>query len=186
MEELIYNVADTTFFYNDLDECDQVHIDDMASDDNGQDLTNYNFATDGFKTAGTAQDVYMATGGMRGGVDWMRKMAFRFRKIKEDYNRYQHDVGSLLGPHRRDTWINTCRELENQTDNWLTLALKCLNVIQSRPDCVNIIVTQNQLIHGLAKILVYGLGPSFPCENVYSSAKIGINCSSSWCSIRKA
>ena len=25
---------------------------------------------------------------MRGGVDWMRKMAFRFRKIKENYNAY--------------------------------------------------------------------------------------------------
>ena len=61
----------------------QVHIDDSASDDNGQDLSTYNFATDGFKTANSAQDVYMATGGMRGGVDWMRKMAFRFRKIKE-------------------------------------------------------------------------------------------------------
>ena len=30
----------------------------------------------------------MAGGGMRGGVDWMRKMAFRFRKIKENYNSY--------------------------------------------------------------------------------------------------
>ena len=30
----------------------------------------------------------MATAGMRGGVDWMRKLAFRFRKIKENYNTY--------------------------------------------------------------------------------------------------
>ena len=58
----------------------------MSSDDNGQDLSNYNFAADGFKTAAGGgvggvhggADVYMATGGMRGGVDWMRKMAFRF------------------------------------------------------------------------------------------------------------
>ena len=54
----------------------------MASDDNGQDLSGYNFTTDGFRTANTTTDVYMATGGMRGGVDWMRKLAFRFRKIK--------------------------------------------------------------------------------------------------------
>ena len=33
-------------------------------------------------------EVYLATGGMRGGVDWMRKLAFRFRKIKENYNTY--------------------------------------------------------------------------------------------------
>lgn len=53
MEELIFNMADTNFFFNDVEECDQVHIDDVASDDNGQDLNNYNFGTDGFQT-GTA------------------------------------------------------------------------------------------------------------------------------------
>ena len=46
-------------------------------------------------------------------------------------------------------------------------------MIQSRSDCVNIIVTTNQLMFALAKILVYGLGPSFAPENVYSAAKIG-------------
>ena len=59
--------------------------------------------------------------------------------------------------------------------NWLNLATKCLSVIQSRPDCVNVIVTQNQLIAALAKVLIYGLGPTFSPENVYSAAKIGKN-----------
>ena len=35
------------------------------------------------------------------------------------------------------------------------------------------IVTQNQLIAALAKVLMYGLGPTFSPENVYSSTKIG-------------
>ena len=35
----------------------------MASDDNGQDLTNYNFATDGFRAANSTNEVYLATGG---------------------------------------------------------------------------------------------------------------------------
>ena len=35
------------------------------------------------------------------------------------------------------------------------------------------IVTQNQLIAALAKVLIYGLGPTFSPENVYSAAKIG-------------
>ncbi len=38
MEKIIYDLADTHLFYNDLEECDQVHIDDILSDDNGQDL----------------------------------------------------------------------------------------------------------------------------------------------------
>lgn len=38
MEELVFNLADTHLFFNDVEDCDQVHIDDVASDDNGQDL----------------------------------------------------------------------------------------------------------------------------------------------------
>ena len=55
----------------------------------------------------------------------------------------------------------------------MNLATKCLGAIQSRPDCVNVIVTQNQLIAALAKVLIYGLGPTFSPEIVYSAAKIG-------------
>lgn len=50
MESMIYELGDTHFFGNDIDECDQSHIDDVSSDDNGQDLSTYNFATDGFHT----------------------------------------------------------------------------------------------------------------------------------------
>ena len=135
MEELIFNVADMTFFFNDLEDCDQVllrygldiaylytliicfrflnlylqinnnfilllykvHIDDMASDDNGQDLSGYNFGSDGFRNANATTDVYMATGGLRGGVDWMRKLAFRFRKIKVLYHCHvYHDIHLLM------------------------------------------------------------------------------------------
>ncbi|XP_057678320.1 eyes absent homolog 4 isoform X8 [Corythoichthys intestinalis] len=39
MEEMIFNLADSHLFFNDLEECDQVHIDDVSSDDNGQDLS---------------------------------------------------------------------------------------------------------------------------------------------------
>lgn len=174
MEELIFNVADTTFFFNDLEECDQVHIDDMSSDDNGQDLSNYNFATDGFRNANCTTDVYLASGaGMRGGVDWMRKLAFRFRKIKDNYNMYRNNVGALLGSPKRERWLNIRQELETHTDSWLTLAMKCLSTILNRHDCVNVIVTQTQLVAALTKVLLFGLGPVFEVENIYSAAKIG-------------
>ncbi|ELK04267.1 Eyes absent like protein 2 [Pteropus alecto] len=38
MEEMIFNLADTHLFFNDLEDCDQIHVDDVSSDDNGQDL----------------------------------------------------------------------------------------------------------------------------------------------------
>lgn len=53
MEEMIFTMADTHFFFNDVEECDQIHIDDVSSDDNGQDLSTYNFTTDGFQTGST-------------------------------------------------------------------------------------------------------------------------------------
>ncbi|EMP41209.1 Eyes absent like protein 1 [Chelonia mydas] len=92
MEEMIFNLADTHLFFNDLEECDQVHIDDVSSDDNGQDLSTYNFGTDGFPAAATSANLCLATG-VRGGVDWMRKLAFRYRRVKEIYNTYKNNVG---------------------------------------------------------------------------------------------
>lgn len=41
-------------------------------------------------------------------------------------------VGGLLGPAKREQWLQLRAELEQATDNWLTLACKCLNIINSR------------------------------------------------------
>lgn len=92
MEELIFSLADHHFFFNDIESCDQVHIDDVSSDDNGQELTNYDFRTDGFQattTPGVPPNLSI-NAGVRGGVDWMRKLAFRYRKIKDIYNTYKN------------------------------------------------------------------------------------------------
>ncbi|GAB5584033.1 eyes absent homolog 1 isoform X12 [Prionailurus iriomotensis] len=172
MEEMIFNLADTHLFFNDLEECDQVHIDDVSSDDNGQDLSTYNFGTDGFPAAATSANLCLATG-VRGGVDWMRKLAFRYRRVKEIYNTYKNNVGGLLGPTKREAWLQLRAEIEALTDSWLTLALKALMLIHSRTNCVNILVTTTQLIPALAKVLLYGLGIVFPIENIYSATKIG-------------
>ncbi|XP_064026838.1 eyes absent homolog 1 isoform X4 [Pogoniulus pusillus] len=172
MEEMIFNLADTHLFFNDLEECDQVHIDDVSSDDNGQDLSTYNFGTDGFPAAATSANLCLATG-VRGGVDWMRKLAFRYRRVKEIYNSYKSNVGGLLGPAKREAWLQLRAEIEALTDSWLTLALKALTLIHSRTNCVNILVTTTQLIPALAKVLLYGLGVVFPIENIYSATKIG-------------
>ena len=92
----------------------------------------------------------------------MRKLAFRFRKIKENYNTYSklveiyelflyilyflgNNVGGLLGAGKRDDWVTLRSDLETHTDGWLALALKCLQLIEARTDCVNIIVTQTQV-----------------------------------------
>ncbi|XP_067904943.1 eyes absent homolog 2-like isoform X1 [Heterodontus francisci] len=172
MEEMIFNLADMHLFFNDLEECDQVHIDDVSSDDNGQDLSTYNFATDGFQTAAVGGNLCIGSG-VHGGVDWMRKLAFRYRRVKEMYNTYKNNVGGLIGTPKREGWLQLRADMEALTDLWLTHALKALSLINSRSNCVNILVTTTQLIPALSKVLLYGLGTVFPIENIYSATKTG-------------
>ncbi|XP_067937441.1 eyes absent homolog 2-like isoform X2 [Watersipora subatra] len=172
IEELIFSLADSHLFFSDLEECDQVHIDDVSSDDNGQDLSGYNFHADGFHQTAQGPGLCVATG-VRGGVDWMRKLAFRYRRIKELYNSFKTNVGGLLGTQKRDLWMQLRQDMETITDSWLTLALKSLNIIASRNNCVNILVTSSQLVPTISKTLLYGLSGAFEIDNIYSAAKIG-------------
>ncbi|XP_044783509.2 eyes absent homolog 2 [Bubalus bubalis] len=172
MEEMIFNLADTHLFFNDLEDCDQIHVDDVSSDDNGQDLSTYNFSADGFHSSAPGANLCLGSG-VHGGVDWMRKLAFRYRRVKEMYNTYKNNVGGLIGAPKRETWLQLRAELEALTDLWLTHSLKALNLINSRPNCVNVLVTTTQLIPALAKVLLYGLGSVFPIENIYSATKTG-------------
>jgi len=46
----------------------------------------------------------------------MRKLAFRFRKIKENYNLFRNDIGRLLGSPKTETLLSIRQEIEMQTD----------------------------------------------------------------------
>lgn len=110
MEEIINWFGDTHFFYTELDDSlDQTHIDDVANDDDGRDLrycliqfdwcsfnpnmsvsySDYDFREDRFSDGQSRHLSHMNTIA-RGGVDWMRKLAYRYRKIKELYNEKRH------------------------------------------------------------------------------------------------
>lgn len=82
-------------------------------------------------------------------------------------------VGGLLGPGKRETWLQIRRDIETSTNNWASMATKCLHVISQRENCMNVLVTSTQLAPALAKVLLFGLGGIFNIENIYSSHKIG-------------
>lgn len=153
-----------------------MHIDDVSSDDNGQDLSTYNFAADGFRAANAAaigpNGLCFNAAGVRGGVDWMRKLAFRYRRIKELYNASKGSPAALLGP-KSEHWLRLREEIENFTGSWLTLAMRCLQMIASKPGYTNVLVTTTQLVPAASKLIIFGLAPVFPIENVYSATKIG-------------
>lgn len=52
----------------------------------------YNFVADGFYVVVINFNILV---GMRGGVDWMKKLVFRYRRIKELYNSYRNNVGGM-------------------------------------------------------------------------------------------
>lgn len=41
-------------------------------------------------------------------------------------------TSGVTGPQKRDQWVQLRQEIESLTDNWLTLALKSLSIINSR------------------------------------------------------
>uniref|UniRef100_A0A8C4QHK0 Eyes absent homolog n=1 Tax=Eptatretus burgeri TaxID=7764 RepID=A0A8C4QHK0_EPTBU len=131
----------------------------------------YNFAADGFPSA-MGGGMCLATG-VRGGVDWMRKLAFRYRRVKEIYTMYGNNLADLLSPGKTELWLQLRAEIETLTESWLTIALKSLSIVHSRGSSANVLVTTTQLVPAISKLLLYGLGEVFPIENVYSASKTG-------------
>lgn len=54
--------------------------------------STYNFSADGFHSSSASANLCLGSG-VHGGVDWMRKLAFRYRRVKEMYNTYKNNVG---------------------------------------------------------------------------------------------
>lgn len=59
--------------------------------------SNYNFSTDGFSGSGSNAN-HSSSVGVQGGVDWMRKLAFRYRRVREIYDKYKTNVGGECCP----------------------------------------------------------------------------------------
>ena len=101
-----------------------MHIDDAQSDDNGQDLTNYSFDSDGF-----GNRTCMAN---RGGVDWTKKIAFRYRHIKTLYNQFSLNPASVMNNEKMEIMLNVREQLNKYTKGWLDLIGQCLDIINRR------------------------------------------------------
>jgi EYA(Eyes Absent) family protein len=78
-----------------------------------------------------------------------------------------------MGAPKYEQWCQLSTEIAHFTDNWLGIALNSLRIVDSRPGCVNILVTTTQLVPAVAKTLLYELGSVFAIENIYSAAKAG-------------
>lgn len=174
MEDLIFYLCDNFFFLKDLEDCDQMHIDDMSADDSGQDLRTYDFNSDGLSTINAQLGfVVVPTTALKGNPDWTRKVALRLRRVKELVSCSNDALQSLLPSAQYERWLRLRCEIEQFTGSWTALAKRALSNISHRADCVNLLVTSTHLIPAIAKLMLFGLNNVLRIENVYSAAKSG-------------
>ena len=62
----------------------------------------------------------------------MRKLAFRYRRMKEIYNTYRTNPQSLLGQQKHEDLLQLRLDIETLTGSWFTLAMKALSIISQR------------------------------------------------------
>lgn len=84
MEGLIFAVADERFFYRDLEKIDTPTIDAHADDDDGISLQEYSFAKD------------QLAKNPKGKTKEMRKIAYRYRRIRELFSTPNAPLRMLL------------------------------------------------------------------------------------------
>ncbi|OQR66646.1 developmental protein eyes absent-like [Tropilaelaps mercedesae] len=195
MQELMFRVADGHLFYHELEACEQIHVDDVTSEEQ--------LAIQQQQQQGGPNNSPMAAlpipgpicmnGGRAAGIDWMRKLAARYQHIRDVYKDYAGNVGALVNATTSvehpasgginglnvsqtgnvEEWLKLRQKIEEITDKWLTHAQACIQLVNQRSNCINVLVSSNQLVLTLSKLLLFGLGELFPIENVYSSHRIG-------------
>ncbi|XP_043237143.1 eyes absent homolog 2-like isoform X1 [Amphibalanus amphitrite] len=187
LETLVFTTGEELFFLKELDVDSQypthvTNIDDLHTEDNNQDLSNYNFLADGLASTLGVPAAPLGYSLARNNVsaDIARKIAFRHRRVKELYNMYRNNVAELFRAHLHGrhpsfehTWTKTRQELEIETNGWLTQACSCLKLIQERKQCTNVMVTRNMLMTTFAKTVIFGLADCFEPENIFSAYKVG-------------
>ena len=76
-EEMIFKVSDTHLHFSDLEECDQVHVEYVSSDDSGQYFSNYSFSIDGFSGLGGIGSCGSSVG-VQGGMNWLKRLSLHY------------------------------------------------------------------------------------------------------------
>ncbi|XP_022648054.1 eyes absent homolog 2-like isoform X3 [Varroa jacobsoni] len=190
MQELMFRIADGHLFYRELEACEQVNVEDVSSEEQLAVQQQQGGPNNPAMSTLPLPGPICMNGGRPAGIDWMRKLASRYQHIRDVYKDYAGNVGALVAASSVDhsvsggvslgvqgagveEWLKLRQKIEEITDKWLTHAQMCIQLINQRSNCINVLVSSNQLVLTLTKLLLFGLGEHFPIENVYSSHRIG-------------
>ncbi|XP_072977905.1 protein phosphatase EYA [Typha angustifolia] len=176
-ENLILQVCDEHFFYEEIENYNEPFLSSLSEYDDGRDLSDYDFKNDVFSSPYDDPN--------------KRKLAYRHRSIAEKYAQGLHNI---LDEKMIKIWDELYSLTDSYTDRWLSsghaLLEKALgrNMV-SNPDVVsselapvsikterqsiNVLVTSGSLIPSLVKCLLYRLDDVISHDNVYSSWEVG-------------
>uniref|UniRef100_A0A915Q7D8 Eyes absent homolog n=1 Tax=Setaria digitata TaxID=48799 RepID=A0A915Q7D8_9BILA len=163
---------------NDQD-CEYVNIEDASIDDTLDDIAYSTIGIDTPSTSAVNNVESPLLGHARGGVDWMRKLAVKYQHIKDTYNSYKNNFAGLLertGNTDRAELLALKSAMDPLTQGWTESVGQCLKLIidrSSREHYANVLLTSENIISTLAKLLIMEQSSMIPPENVYSMMKIG-------------
>ncbi|KAH9325378.1 hypothetical protein KI387_005556, partial [Taxus chinensis] len=168
-ERHILQICDEFFFYEQVENFNEPHLDAWCEYDDHIDLSDYDFNKDAL--AQPCDDVNR------------RKLAYRYRCIR---NKFSQGLHKLLDNEQIQIWQDLYDVTDAYTDGWLSAGKvfleECLRTHtisrqmtedQSAVKNVNVLVTSGTLIPSLVKCLLFRLDGLFTYENVYSSWDVG-------------
>ncbi|AES90820.2 eyes absent-like protein [Medicago truncatula] len=176
-ENLILQLCDDHFFYEQIESYNKPFLDVLSKYDDGKDLSDYDFNQD--ELGPPLDDANK------------RKLAYRHRIIAEKYLQGLHNI---LDQETIKVWNNLYNKTDEYTDKWLSSARACLtecsgenkdvvssityantstDSINAKHHHVNVLVTAGSLIPSLVKCLLFHLDSLITHGNVYSSWKWG-------------
>lgn len=163
-ENLILELCDEHFFYEEIENYNEPYLNALNEYDDGRDLTSYDFEADCFSSPYDDAN--------------KKKLAYRHRAIGE---KYAKGLEKVLDGHMVKVCNDQYSLTDKYTDGWLSSAHKLLeealgksaSAPSANSSSINCIVTSGSLIPSLAKCLLYHLDDVVSSENVYSSWEVG-------------
>eukprot|EP01134_Creolimax_fragrantissima_P006957 CFRG6957T1 len=181
IENLVFYLADEYMFFEELEAVDPVTLTSLLLADDGRDLTDHDFTSDGLVEC-LCQDYPPSTAVIR---TMQTCLAHRLRRITEIYNSlreaelasdtklFQARMRELLPTGTLTTWMRTYDSIDEFSEGWMSVAIMVLELISKRNDTVNVMVTSSQLIPAISKTILFNLSKYFAFDCIYTSRSQG-------------
>nr|CDJ95636.1 CRE-EYA-1 protein [Haemonchus contortus] len=167
LQSFAARVVALTFPADQLDESELCNVEDAALEES---------LTDGALVDG------------RGGVEMMRRLASKYLALRQlylecalkpDVQGCHYTLVERCGMTTQKDEINeACRQVEQLFGGRTDAARRCLEVVAQRTAVssekyANVVLCSDSLVAAVAQLLLAGLAPAVPIENIYSASKAG-------------